>query len=258
VYAKRDYTRKRRLKLFCQNPKVLIVDDEVPVCDLLSSSLSDQQYRCTIAFNAEEAVAKLGLEQFDVALLDIRLPGISGMELLKRLRSEHTDVIAIMITAVRDVDTAVEAMKLGAADYIVKPFSLDRVDACLRMLLKKKQYSRVTEDNKDLFPLVEDSEGMALYFQQMNAIAQGVEINLESLDGHSMTVTQRTVEIAHGLGILEKAIQRWASAREQLITQRQKRIESLQEKLEGSPLAQFFLGMTQLHVYEMDSDGQQN
>ena len=105
--------------MFCQNPRILIVDDEEPVCDLLSSSLSDQQYRCTIAFNAEEAVGKLGLEQFDVALLDIRLPGVSGMELLKRLRSEHPEVIAIMVTAVRDVDTAVEAMKLGAASSAV-------------------------------------------------------------------------------------------------------------------------------------------
>ena len=234
------------------------MDDEEPVCDLLSSSLSDQQYRCTIAFNAEDAVAKLGSEQFDVALLDIRLPGVSGMELLKKLRSEHPEVIAIMITAVRDVDTAVEAMKLGAADYIVKPFSLDTVDACLRTLLEKKQYSCRTEDNEDLLPLVEDSEGIALYFQQMNAIARGVEVKLESLDGHSMTVTRRTVEIARGLGLPEKEIQRWASAREQLITQRQKRIESLQEKLERSPLAQFFLGMIQPHVYEVDSDGQQN
>ena len=243
--------------MFCQNPKVLIVDDEEPVCDLLSSSLSDQQYRCTIAFNAEDAVAKLGSEQFDVALLDIRLPGVSGMELLKKLRSEHPEVIAIMITAVRDVDTAVEAMKLGAADYIVKPFSLDTVDACLRTILEKKQYFYRTEDNEDLFPLV-DGEGIAPYFQQMNAIARGVEVKLESVDSHSMAVTQKTVEIARGLGIPDEAIQKWAAARVQLITQRQKQIESLQEKLERSPLAQFFLGMTEPHVYEMDSDGQQN
>ena len=105
---------------------------------------------------------------------------------------------------------------------------------------------------------IEDSQGMALYFKQMNAIARGVEAKLESLDGHSETVTQGTIKVARGLVIPEKAVQRWSAARERLMRQRQQQMESLLARLKHSPLAQVCLGMTDLHVYEPDGDDQRN
>ncbi len=110
-------------------PKILIVDDEQVVCDLLSDELHEQGYLCSIALEGSEALAKLAAEDFDVVLLDIRLPDISGTEVLAKIRLKHPNVAAVMVTAVNSIDTAVEATKLGALDYIVKPFNLDRVAA---------------------------------------------------------------------------------------------------------------------------------
>ena len=120
--------------------RVLIVDDEQVVCDLLHDDLSDRGYLCATALNGDEALKNLAKQDFDVVLLDIRLPGMSGMEVLREIWLNHSKTATIMITAVNDVDTAVEAMKLGASDYIVKPFELDRVDASIRTTLDQAGY----------------------------------------------------------------------------------------------------------------------
>jgi len=242
-----------------KRPSILVVDDERPVCELLYNSLSDQDYLCTMAFTADEALAQLASQKLDVALLDIRLPQISGMELLKRMRSEHRDTVPVMITAVNEVDTAVEAMKLGAADYIVKPFNLNRVDACLSTVLQNKSWSGDIEDSEDLLPVAEeDRQGMTSYFKQMNAIAHGVEAKLDSLDGHSTTVTQKTIDIARQLSIPETAIQGWETARARLVSERNRQIEASLKKLERNPLAQVIMGMTELHLYKPRGSGCQN
>ena len=172
-----------------EKPSVLIVDDEQVVCDLLHDELSERGYLCTTVLSGDEALAKLVAQHFDVVLLDIRLPGMSGMEVLREIWLYHGNMVTIMITAISDVDTAVESMRLGASDYIVKPFDLDRVDASIRTALETR---RVTE---------------------LDAIARGVETKLDPFSAYSKVVTQRTIDIARQLGIDEKKIQRWAAAK---------------------------------------------
>ncbi len=99
---------------------------------------------------------------------------------------------------------------------------------------------------------------MVDYLKQMNAIARGVEAKLDSLGAHSQAVTQGTIEVARGLGIPEKAIQTWAAARQQLLTERMTQIQSMEEKLKRSPLAQVFMGMTDVHVCERNPDEWKN
>ena len=121
---------------------VLIVDDEPMVCDLLREDLNERGYLCTTALSGNDALTSLAKQDFDVVLLDIRLPGMSGMEVLRRIRRtwfNHSDIATIMITAVNDINTAVDAMKLGASDYIVKPFELDEVDTSIRQAIEAKQ-----------------------------------------------------------------------------------------------------------------------
>lgn len=84
------------------------------VCDLLREELSERGYLCTTVLRGDEALAKLAEQHFQVVLLDIRLPGMSGMEVLREIWLNHGNTATIMITAVNDVDTAVAAMKLGA------------------------------------------------------------------------------------------------------------------------------------------------
>ncbi len=173
---------------------ILIVDDEQVVCDLLHDELSDRGYLCTTALNGDEALKNLAKQDFDVVLLDIRLPGMSGMEVLREIWLNHINTATIMITAVNDVDTAVEAMKLGASDYIVKPFELDRVDTSIRTALETKQTAEKS-------------------LAEMEAIARGVEAKLDPFSAYSKVVTQRTIEIARHLGIAEEEIQRWEAAK---------------------------------------------
>ena len=181
-----------------KKPRVLIVDDEQVVCDVLHKGLGERGYLCTIVLSGNDAVAKLAADDFEVVLLDIRLPGMSGMEVLREIWLKHGNTATIMITAVNDVATAVEAMKLGASDYIVKPFDLDRVDSSIRTALQAKPAARKSS-------------------AEIDAIARGIEAKLDPLSNYSKTVTQRTVDIARQLGIAEEGIEAWAAVKKNLI-----------------------------------------
>lgn len=177
-----------------KKPGVLIVDDEQVVCDLLYDELSERGYTCTTVLSGDDALAKLATEDFGLVLLDIRLPGMSGMEVLREVWLSHSNTAVIIITGVNDVDTAVEAMKLGASDYIVKPFDLDRVYTSVRTALETKQTTGKSST-------------------EMDAIAIGVEAKFDLLSSYSRAVTQRTIDIARRLGIAEEEIQRWTAAK---------------------------------------------
>jgi len=222
-----------------EKPSVLIVDDEPVVCDVLRDELSERGYPCTTVLSGNDALAKLATGDFEVVLLDIRLPGMSGMEVLRVLWSNHSNAAIIMITAVNDVATAVEAMKLGATDYIVKPFDLDRVDTSIRTALETK-------------PATDKPS------TEMDAIASGVEAKLDPFSSYSKVVTERTIEIARQLDIAEEEIQWWAAARAKLVSDRDSTIKSALSKLERSPLAQSVIGMTELYRHLPESNESQN
>jgi len=219
--------------------RVLIVDDEQVVCDLLHDELSERGWLCTEALDGKGALDKLATEDFDVVLLDIRLPGMSGMEVLREIWSNHSNAAIIMITVMNDVATAVEAMKHGATDYIVKPFGLDRIDASIRSALETKPVTNKPPS-------------------EIEAIASGVEARFDPFSSYSKVVTQDTIEIARQLGIAEEEIQRWAAAKAKLISQRDSAIKSALSKLERSPLAQRIMGMTELYRHTPESSESQN
>ena len=181
---------------------VLIVDDEQVICNLLYQELSEQGYLCTTVLDGDSALARIRKERFDIVLLDIRLPGISGMEVLREILLNHTNTATIMITAVNDVDTAVEAMKLGASDYIVKPFDLNKVRDSVLTALEKQQVNEAST--------------------QLDAIAAGVEVKLDPFSAYSKVVTQNTMDIARQLDIDEGEIQRWATAKSKLSDDKEK------------------------------------
>jgi len=222
-----------------QKPSVLIVDDEQVVCDVLYDELSERGYLCTTALSGKEALAKLEAEDFDVVLLDIRLPGMSGMEVLREIWLNHTNAATIMITAVNDVDTAVEAMKLGASDYLVKPFDMDRVETSIRTALDTKQATSKSST-------------------EIDAIAFGVEARLDLLLGYSKIAAQETIDIARQLDIAEEKIQRWAAAKAMLGSERNKVIKSSLDKLQRSPLAQSIMGVLMPYLYPPKSEESQN
>ena len=125
---------------------ILIVDDEESIRDLLSTKLKADGYDCEVAADGNEALWKAFMKDFDIVLLDIKMPGLSGMEVLSRIVIDHPDTSVVMVTAVLDTKTAVEAMRQGAYDYVTKPFNLDDLGARIKRALEKR---RLILENKE-------------------------------------------------------------------------------------------------------------
>jgi two-component system, OmpR family, alkaline phosphatase synthesis response regulator PhoP len=120
--------------------KALVVDDDESILILLRRVLTDAGYNVMTAANGQEAIDIASGEDFDVALLDISMPGMSGIEVLHWLSENRPAVCPVMITAVIDVQTAVGAMKTGAYDYITKPFLPDEVLEKVRRCISRKKH----------------------------------------------------------------------------------------------------------------------
>jgi len=115
---------------------ILIVDDEEPIRDIISRKLELDGYNCEVAADGQEALCKASIKAFALVLLDVSMPGLSGIEVLRRLTADHPDICVIMITGTADTKTHIEALKLGAYDYIAKPFDLDDVSARVKRALE--------------------------------------------------------------------------------------------------------------------------
>ena len=113
--------------------RILVVDDEESVVQVLSEYFSGQGYTVATAGNGEEAVRTLAEFQPSVVLLDVRMPGIDGVEALRRIRVADPSVSVIMVTANEDVELARETLKLGAFDYVAKPFDFNYLDQAVTL-----------------------------------------------------------------------------------------------------------------------------
>ena len=122
-------------------PRILIVEDEQAINELIKASLSDEGYACTQAYDGDEAAELIANHDYDLILLDIMLPKVSGYELLSYIHPLGTPVI--FITAKTDINDRIRGLKLGADDYIAKPFQvgelLARVEAVLRRFGKSER-----------------------------------------------------------------------------------------------------------------------
>lgn len=122
-------------------PNLLIIDDDLSLLESYTALLEDD-FQVHTATTGEAGLRALERRDLRVILLDIRLPDADGLEVLRRLRAVDGNVDVVMITAVKDVRAAVEAIKLGAADYLVKPFDIDELLAVLRRLLERQSLQR--------------------------------------------------------------------------------------------------------------------
>ncbi len=121
---------------------ILIVDDEKVVRESLFNWFRDEGYLVDIAAEGMEALRKLHEKSFDIVILDIKMPGMDGMELQKRLREIDQNIVIIIMTAYASVDTAVQALKAGAFDYVTKPIDPDDLSHLIRNAIEKRQLVR--------------------------------------------------------------------------------------------------------------------
>ena len=158
--------------------KILVVDDEQSLRDVLSIMLKRAGYAVTSAMDGEEAIEFLNKEIFDLVITDLRMPKLDGMEVLKAVKSASPETVVLIITAFATADSAVEAMKQGAYDYLTKPFQVDEVQLIIRNALEKRRLTtenillkREMASQSSFAQLVGQSEAMQKVFDVVRKVA---------------------------------------------------------------------------------------
>lgn len=129
-------------------PKILVVDDEEYTRMYFQGILSQEEYQVSFATDGSEALEMWSNDAFDLIIMDIRMPGVDGMEALKRIRVMDTDTMIIMISAYGDMDSVIDAMRLGANDFFAKPFSsIDKIKLDIKNCLDRR---RLLHENERL------------------------------------------------------------------------------------------------------------
>ncbi len=129
--------------------KILVVEDEKGMNEVLTILLSTEGYSVVSAYNAEEAFQHLDKDIFDLVITDIRMPGASGFDILKRVKGTSPTTMVIMITAYGTHEDTIEAMKMGAYDYIQKPFKVDEIKIIVQRALEKRALQKEIQILKD-------------------------------------------------------------------------------------------------------------
>src|SRR6266513_2644879 len=192
--------------------RILIVDDEEPIRDFVSAMLSSANFVCSQAASGKEALALLDSgEEYELMLSDLMMPVMDGIALLEASKERYPDMPVVMVTAVTDVSIALNAIRNGAYDYLLKPFEREQLLATVRRALENR---RLKLENRayqtDLEALVE-----ARTEQLRKAVVdleRSYDITLEALgdaldkkdaetEGHSKRVTAFTIAIARALGL---------------------------------------------------------
>jgi len=122
--------------------KILVIDDEPDIGWLFSKILSEEGYKVFISLNGEEGISKIKKEKPDLVFLDLKLPGMDGIEILKEIRTVDKDILVIVLTAYETVTTAVEAMKLGAYDYLSKPVNIEKIKTTIKNAIRTQTLIR--------------------------------------------------------------------------------------------------------------------
>ena len=181
--------------------RVLVVDDEEPFRILMESELGRLGHAVQCVKSGEEALQALAAHDVEVVLLDLKMPGLGGMETLKRMREAGVTAEVIILTGHPDIDDAIQAMKLGAYDYLTKPARLAEVEEVLKRAAEKKRLQR---ENVALKRMVAQKEGPPLILGRSSAIRALLD-TIERIGSSDANVLIRG-ETGTGKGLVARAI----------------------------------------------------
>jgi putative two-component system response regulator len=199
------------MKMAEEQPVILIVDDEAVVRRVLAEKVEAAGYRCEQASTADEALANIRSIAVQLAILDIKMPGRSGIELLTEIKAAHPDIAVIMATAVIDISTAIKCLKQGAYDYITKPFNLDEVVLSIERALEKRRLELEIRDYQLHLEQKVEEQAQKIRNAFLNAItslAYALEAKDKYTSGHSQRVAEISVAIAAELGLSKPEIEK--------------------------------------------------
>ncbi len=196
--------------------RVLIVDDDPALRTMLSVMLTQSAFLCRTAASGEEALRLLENQPTDVVISDLRMPGISGMDLLIEVRERYPRLAFVMVTGEDETRVGVRAMQLGADDYLLKPFDADVVLGSLHRALQKKKLERevqeyrlrpeemVSERTLQLRTALQQTERS--YEDTLEALGAAIDLRDSPTAGHSRRVFLYSMELAKSIGGLEQEI----------------------------------------------------
>jgi putative two-component system response regulator len=191
--------------------QILVVDDEVHVQEILKSTLEDAGYECVAMSDAESALTVLASQNFDIALLDSRIAGTQGTEFLQDIKKRYPEVVVLLITAIDNVSTAIENMRFGAYDYIVKPFNLDQVLISVNRALDKRRLENANRDyQKYLQRIAEESsaETRRLFYSMTQVFVHLLDLKTPFNEGHSRRVAEKSRYVARELRMTDEGVRK--------------------------------------------------
>src|ERR1700744_3495110 len=156
-------------------PAVLIVDDEKHTREGLQQALAEN-YDVTVAANADEAFNLMDSQPFDVVLTDLRMPGRSGLKVIDKALALPQRPVVLMMTAYGNVDTAVEAMKRGAVDFLTKPVNIERLEVLIQRALKTKTLEVEVKQLHERLDEKYNFEGILGHSAQLQAVVEQVKL----------------------------------------------------------------------------------
>lgn len=185
-------------------PYCLIVDDEPRLRQVMVHLMRGDGFQCIEAANGIEALEQLAQYPVILVLSDLRMPKMDGFELLGQIRARFSDVAVVMITAVADVEIAVNCLAVGAADYVIKPYQLEDVRARVAQALEKRRL--ILENRAYRESLEERVQEQArrleeLFLASVQSLAEALELKDPYTRGHSVRVSHYSVVIARAIGI---------------------------------------------------------
>jgi two-component system nitrogen regulation response regulator NtrX len=164
--------------------RVLIVDDDSSLADFLGQFLEEMKFRVEIVSSGEEALSVLDrIGEVDMALVDFRLPGMDGLETIKRIREISPDTVTMVITGLPTLDSSIRAMRLGASDYILKPFNLNDVATAVRKAMKEREIKFEIKKLKEKVAAIEKNQISSGNIDIRENIGETGKISISGEDG---------------------------------------------------------------------------
>jgi putative nucleotidyltransferase with HDIG domain len=191
--------------------RILVVDDETHVRAMMGSTLERQGYEVQLASSGREALETLELNTFDLVLTDIVMQDVNGIALLERIHAQHPNLPVVMVTAIHDISVAIDSMRRGAYDYLLKPFEREHL---LNTVRRAMDHRHALEENQNyqqsleqmvrartemLRHAMEDLEHS--YDVTLEALGDALDLKDSETEGHSKRVTAYTIALARAMGI---------------------------------------------------------
>jgi two-component system response regulator FixJ len=177
------------------NHTIYIIDDEVNVCNALSWLFKSVQFNVETYENAQLFLAKYANDKQGCIIMDVRLPGMSGLELLEQLKAQKSHIPVIIITGYGDIQMAVRAMKAGAVDFILKPFNdqclLETVQKCINKISNINSLEIIQERMKTLSDREQQIVALILDGKLNKQIAYDLSISISTVEAHRANIMHK-------------------------------------------------------------------